>query len=113
LKSERRFFFLSQKKTSKKKSGKKIQNLRAGAFTNARAGRERKRRATDFRTNRTFYSLAVRFVFVFRVRGEGEEETRAREREREIKKVTTKFFSSVRAQKRDRATKPKKERTRT
>jgi len=76
---ERRFFSLS-KNCRRKKADKKIQNLRAGALARARAGRERERRATDFRTNRTFFSLAVRFVFVFRVRGEGEEETHERER---------------------------------
>ena len=63
-----RIFSLMSK--AKKKSGK-IQNLRAERFHQTRAlahaGRERKK-DVRFRTNRTFFFFAVRFVFVFRAR---------------------------------------------
>jgi len=129
---KRRFFSLKNvEQLSKKKSGKKIQNLRAGAFTNARAGREREKEERPIFERIELFSPSRCVLCLFFAFAEKERKKRARERERatvrlsyfthsvtrqrerEIKKVTTKFRSSVRAQKRDRATKPKKERTRT
>ena len=70
---------------SKKKSGK-IQNLRAERFHQTRAlahaGRERKK-DVRFRTNRTFFFFAVRFVFVFRAREKERKKLCAEDWERE------------------------------
>ena len=134
-----RIFFLSSKS---KKKAEKIQNLRAERFHQtralARAGRERereKKKTTDFSNESNFFLLRGAFCLCFSRSREGEEETLRgglREREgngslsyslcyhhqREIKKKVTTNFSLLRSprartQKRDRATKPTKERTRT